>query len=53
MVREHSAHTPKSKQPERKVKATASKTNAGAFARGRLTNRSPDVHEDQRLGPGA
>jgi hypothetical protein len=51
-VCEQSVHAPvASKQPERKAKATASKTNPGAVARGdKLAKERPDLAEKVRLG---
>jgi N6-adenosine-specific RNA methylase IME4 len=51
-VGEQSVHRPaKHDEPERKAKASASKTNAGAVARGdKLANDRPDLAEKVRLG---
>ena len=52
MVVEHSVLPPKPKnEPGKKAKATASKTNKGAVARGeKLIKKRPDLAEDVRLG---
>ena len=52
MVVEHSVLPPKPKnEPGKKAKATASKTNKGAVARGeKLIKKRPDLAEDLRVG---
>ena len=50
-VEEQSVPPPEKKHPERKAKAAASKTNAGAVARGdKLSKERPDLAEAVRLG---
>ena len=53
MVEEHSVPPPSKpkEKPERKAKATASKTNPGAVARGdKIAKERPDLAEAVRLG---
>jgi len=50
-VRGQSVRAPASRDPERKAKAAASKTNVGAVARGdKLDRARPDLAEKVRLG---